>query len=105
MFKLVDAWKEESGGRQVFKFKLIYTDLGEYQDKRKVDLSHNRFIPSEVKFDVYKRDEGKCVICGAKDNLHYDHILPFSKGGTSITAENIQILCARHNLQKSDKII
>ncbi|MAV82857.1 MAG: restriction endonuclease, partial [Pelagibacteraceae bacterium] len=28
-----------------------------------------------------------------------------SKGGTSESAENIQLLCARHNLQKSDKII
>jgi len=104
VFKLVDAWTEESDGRQVFKFKLIYTDLGEYQDKRKVELAHNRFIPSEVKFDVYKRDEGKCVICGAKDNLHYDHDFPFAKGGSSITSENIRILCARHNLEKSDKI-
>lgn len=41
----------------------------------------------------------------SKDNLHFDHILPFSKGGTSLKSENIQLLCARHNLQKSDKII
>jgi 5-methylcytosine-specific restriction endonuclease McrA len=41
----------------------------------------------------------------AKDELHFDHILPFSKGGTSIKAENVQLLCARHNLAESDKII
>ena len=69
-----------------------------------LELSHNRFIPSEVKSDVYKRDEGNCVICGAKDNLHYDLDFPFAKGGSSITSENIRILCARHNLEKSDKI-
>jgi hypothetical protein len=31
--------------------------------------------------------------------------LPWSKGGTSITEENVQLLCARHNLEKSDRIV
>ncbi|MBU1705892.1 hypothetical protein KKG19_04190 [Patescibacteria group bacterium] len=31
-------------------------------------------------------------------------MVPFSKGGTSLKAENIQLLCARHNLAKRDKI-
>jgi hypothetical protein len=31
-------------------------------------------------------------------------VLPYSKGGTSIAAENVQLLCARHNLEKSDRI-
>ena len=26
------------------------------------------------------------------------YILSYSKGGTSITPENVQLLCARHNL-------
>ncbi|NGZ96803.1 MAG: hypothetical protein CV089_11890 [Nitrospira sp. WS110] len=51
-----------------------------------------------------KRDGGKCCVCDAMDELHFDHILPFSKGGTSLTAENIQLLCARHNLQKRASI-
>jgi 5-methylcytosine-specific restriction endonuclease McrA len=57
-----------------------------------------------VKLEVWKRDGGKCVTCGAKDELHFDHIIPFSKGGTSLKADNVQLLCARHNLEKSDKI-
>ena len=68
------------------------------------DLDHNRMIPTSVKLDVWKRDKGQCTQCGSKDNLHFDHILPYSKGGTSLKAENIQLLCARHNLQKRDKI-
>lgn len=39
------------------------------------------------------------------DNLHFDHDVPRSKGGSSITAANVKLLCARHNLQKSDKSI
>lgn len=47
---------------------------------------------------------GKCRLCEASDELHFDHIVPFSRGGTSLTAENVQLLCARHNLQKRDRI-
>lgn len=28
----------------------------------------------------------------------------YPKGGTAITTENVQLLCARHNLEKSAKI-
>lgn len=104
-FQLVDAWQEESEGRKVFKFKLVLTDEEVTSDRPdNTDLDHNRMIPSHVKLAVWKRDGGKCTKCGSTDNLHFDHILPFSKGGTSLKAENIQILCARHNLQKSDRI-
>lgn len=108
VFELIDSWIEESDGRNVFKFKLHVTDKTiDQKEKRTVelkDLDHNRMIPTSVKLEVWKRDKGKCIECGSSDNLHFDHILPFAKGGTSLKAENIQLLCARHNLQKSDKI-
>ena len=105
LFKLLDAWKESDGKRNVFKFKLELTQNEEHPGEKYFDdLDHNRVIPSKVKFEVWKRDDGKCVKCGSGDNLHYDHILPFSKGGSSLVSENIQILCARHNLAKSNKI-
>jgi hypothetical protein len=109
VFELVDSWIEKSEGRDVFKFKLHITDrtidLREKRSKELKDLDHNRMIPTSVKLEVWKRDKGKCVQCGSTDNLHFDHILAYSKGGTSLKPENIQLLCARHNLQKSDKII
>lgn len=108
VFELVDAWTEKSDGRNVFKFKLQITDKTVDQKKKRSkelkDLDHNRMIPTSVKLVVWKRDKGQCVQCGSKDNLHFDHILPYSKGGTSLKTENIQLLCARHNLQKHDKI-
>jgi len=70
----------------------------------KIVLEHNRLIPSEVKKEVWKRDKGQCVLCGETENLHFDHDLPFSKGGTSLTTKNIRLLCIKHNLQKSGKI-
>jgi hypothetical protein len=109
VFELHDAWTEKSDNRLVFKFKLIVTDITiDQKEKRREelkDLDHNRMIPTSVKLEVWKRDKGKCVQCGSTDNLHFDHILPFAKGGTSLKAENIQLLCARHNLEKRDKII
>jgi hypothetical protein len=104
VFELIDAWLETDGIRQVFKFKLQSQPL-DASPQLQTDLDHNRFIPSSVKIEVWKRDKGRCVICGDNKNLHYDHIIPFSKGGTSLKSENIQLLCAKHNLQKKDKII
>ncbi|HZG01229.1 MAG TPA: HNH endonuclease [Chitinophagales bacterium] len=105
VFQLIDAWVEQASKRNVFKFKLRITEKDVTATKFADDLVHNRMIPSHVKVEVWKRDKGQCVECGSKNNLHFDHILPFSKGGTSLRAENIQLLCARHNLQKHDKLI
>ena len=92
--------------RQVFRFYLQPTatpDARTDEDERELLIS--RQIPTTVKIKVWQRDQGRCVICGATDNLHFDHDIPFSKGGSSITADNVKILCARHNLNKSDKIL
>ena len=67
---------------------------------------HGRYITQEVREFVLERDEGRCraVIagqrCHATTDLHFDHVLPFSRGGDSVEAKNIQILCRLHNLQK-----
>ncbi len=104
LFKLVNAWQEVSNSRKVFKFKLeMLDDIGNVDVEPK-DLDHNRLIPASVKLEVWKRDKGRCVICGSSDNLHFDHIIPYSKGGSSLVAENIQLLCARHNLTKGSSI-
>lgn len=65
--------------------------------------SDSRRIPQDVKLAVWQRDQGKCVQCGATTYLEFDHIIPHSKGGAS-TVNNIQLLCRRCNLQKSDRI-
>lgn len=104
IFRLIDAWKEESNNRKVFKFRLELSDkLVDVNTDHEL-IEHNRLIPKEVKLEVWRRDEGRCIICGSKDNLHFDHIIPYSKGGSSLVAENIQLLCARHNLEKKDNI-
>jgi len=103
-FKLVDSWFQYDGRRNVYKFRLELVDDLDQHDLTADELAHSRLIPAAVKAEVFKRDKGQCVLCGSKDNLHFDHNLPFSRGGTSLLAENVQLLCARHNLQKSNKI-
>ena len=105
-FHLVDSWQEFDGIRRVFKFKLVAVE--ETQTPQPVtnvfSEERRRIIPTSVKLEVWKRDGGKCVKCGAATELHFDHIIPFSKGGTSLKADNVQLLCARHNLEKRDNI-
>jgi hypothetical protein len=105
LFKLIDSWLEKLANRKVFKFRLELLDDSLYLTQSSAtELDHNRIIPASVKLEVWKRDNGKCVICGSKENLHYDHIIPYSRGGSSLVAENIQLLCAKHNLSKKDNI-
>lgn len=104
-FDLVDYKIVHDGRRKVFRFFLKLSDNQSIDSKRiPIELSHTRLIPSQVKKEVWKRDGGKCVMCGATDNLHFDHDLPFSKGGTSLSIKNVKLLCMKHNLSKSDKI-
>jgi hypothetical protein len=105
MFLLTDAWQEAQLNRKVFKFRLEL-DASELnlEFASALESETTRIIPSTVKLEVWKRDEGKCVLCGAADNLHYDRDVPYSKGGSSLTAKNIRLLCARHNLINSGKI-
>lgn len=106
VFHLVDSWRERDESRRVFKFRLVAVEGDENFDvPPQREIQRRRIIPTAVKLAVWKRDGGKCVMCGATDELHFDHDLPWSKGGTSITEENVQLLCARHNIQKRDQIL
>lgn len=66
-------------------------------------VEQSRHIPQDVKTAVWKRDGGKCVQCDSRYELEYDHIIPYSKGGSN-SERNIQLLCGPCNRTKSDKI-
>jgi hypothetical protein len=108
-FSLIDAKIIFDGVRNVFKFYLQPVEMKAFN--KEVVLQHTRLIPTQVKVEVWARDKGKCVKCGSTDNLHYDHDLPFSRGGTSLTAANVGYFSQRdssaskHNLKKSNKIL
>ncbi|WP_367278187.1 HNH endonuclease [uncultured Photobacterium sp.] len=60
-------------------------------------------IPRAVQREVWQRDGGRCVECESKVKLCFDHIVPFSKGGSN-TVRNLQLLCERCNLSKGNRI-
>jgi hypothetical protein len=62
-----------------------------------------RYISADARSEVWYRDGGRCVICGATEYLEFDHIIPFSKGGAT-SVENLQLLCRKCNSEKSDSI-
>lgn len=79
------------------------------QKKLKSTHRTQREVNARLRFQVLKRDHFKCCACGAspaKDpsiELHVDHIIPWSKGGETVL-ENLQTLCSKCNLGKSDSI-
>lgn len=105
-FELIDVKfiESEQEKRKVFKFILKPKGL-EIENREDIkEFEFSRRIPTEIKRIVWDRDGGKCAKCGSIKDLHFDHIIPFSKGGSSLDSKNIQILCGKHNLKKSDRI-
>lgn len=62
-------------------------------------------FPPEVKEEIFKRDNYRCVVCnrGIRDGVEIcaDHIKPKDKGGSN-SADNGQTLCTEHNLLKKN---
>lgn len=79
-------------------------DKETYQRISKVERG---FLSDGMRYDVLKRDNFKCVLCGmsSKDGaiLHVDHIIPISKGGKT-EMNNLRTLCEKCNIGKSNKI-
>lgn len=66
-------------------------------------VARREAIPRAVQREVWQRDGGRCVECGTKEKLCFDHIVPFSRGGSN-TIRNLQLLCERCNLSKGNRI-
>ena len=66
--------------------------------------SQSRYISTTTKKIVFTRDGGVCQCCGSSQNLEYDHIIPFSCGGSS-QVSNIQLLCMKCNRSKSNSCV
>jgi hypothetical protein len=99
--KLVGVSKVFSEGRYVYRFQL---SAGEEETELiKTGEWKSRNIASEVRENVWKRDGGQCAICGSRKDLHFDHIIPWSEGGSN-SEENIRVLCSKCNIKKSARI-
>lgn len=111
----VDRWKAYS--RADICTKVVHTVLSNEGAQAKLKQEINLMqqaetlmqspvripIPEDVKFYVWRRDNGQCVNCGSRELIEFDHIIPLAKGGSN-TTRNIQILCERRNRAKRDSI-
>lgn len=64
----------------------------------------SRQIPRVTQFRVMKRENQICNSCGKSikdDNIEFDHIIPWSKGGSS-EESNIRLLCSECNKKRSN---
>ncbi|HTW00854.1 MAG TPA: HNH endonuclease signature motif containing protein [Streptosporangiaceae bacterium] len=68
-------------------------------DLAPVGQRNTRSIPQDVKIAVAARDGGRCRQCGSSQELHFDHVIAWSKGGSN-TVANIQLLCGPCNRRK-----
>ena len=66
-------------------------------------LQRREPIPEEVQRAIWQRDEGRCVKCGSSVMIHIDHLIPVALGGSN-HPDNLQLLCANCNREKSDTI-
>jgi len=82
-------------------------EILEKKRETKIKKEDKRTIPLKLRLNVLNRDNFRCVYCGRSPAtdigvvLHIDHIVPFSKGGKT-TLNNLQTLCSKCNLGKSD---
>lgn len=95
------------------KRKYLFNDIvfvyNEWNRGNKFEETINqerKIMNDYIRYNVLKRDNFSCQICGitAKDGakLQVDHIIPVSKGGKTVMS-NLQTLCERCNIGKSNK--
>ncbi|MEV4814948.1 HNH endonuclease [Micromonospora tulbaghiae] len=87
----------------------VAREAGRHDDKRwrerdpfvsdRLSPGRREAIPQKVKILVWQRDNGRCVECGSRERLEFDHIIPWADGGSN-TFRNLQLLCESCNRKK-----
>ncbi len=71
----------------------------------------SRYIPASEKRKVLLREQNGCTfrdsksgrICGSRHGLQFEHIVPFSQGGSN-QAENLTLFCGAHNRYQAERM-
>jgi len=85
------------------QFSKMMKEIERFERFEKINPVYREQIPEEVRMYVWRRDNGRCIKCNSDKDLEFDHIIPISEGGSN-TERNIQLLCAKCNKEKSNKI-
>ena len=89
-------WRDENPGKMREK----------YLKRRDCGSAKKGVIDSVITENILKYGIITCEQCkeSCEDNYHIDHIIPISRGGSS-DYDNLQILCAKHNMEKHVDIV
>ena len=75
--------------------------LSEKENEKVLNI---RAFTANQKREAYEKQKGVCPICGEHfdfDEMEGDHIIPWSKGGKTIS-DNCQMLCRNCNRKKQN---
>lgn len=82
-------------------FKRLRREIETFENLGRVH--YRETIAKSVQMFVWQRDQGKCVQCGRREGLEFDHIIPIAEGGSS-TERNVQLLCEHCNRSKGKSV-
>jgi len=86
----------------------IATDKKDYDRPSVVRLTKYVYFPYKKvtlsRFNIYRRDDYKCLYCESKDGLTLDHVVPKSKGGPN-SWTNLATCCMKCNVSKGDRLL
>jgi hypothetical protein len=84
-------------------FERIHREVAAFENASRLAATPREAIPEYVRLFVWQRDAGKCVTCGSRERLEFDHIIPLARGGSN-TERNLQLLCEACNRAKAASI-
>jgi len=93
----------KNSGNDYFARKIDISFTVNTPNENTIESRQRSQIPESIRNEVWRRDQGKCVKCESQINLEFDHIIPFSKGGSN-SARNLQLLCENCNRRKYNRI-
>jgi HNH endonuclease len=84
-------------------FEKMKREVEALENMEKLSRIQRQPIPDSVRLFVWQRDNGRCVKCGSRERLEFDHIIPVAAGGSN-TERNVQLLCETCNRSKGSAI-
>jgi 5-methylcytosine-specific restriction endonuclease McrA len=103
-------WLSELGLKTDPLLKISKSSQANPKTSALIKTKPDRYIPTDLKIQVWKRDQGKCTYidlksgrqCGSTSFIEIDHIIPHALGGKT-TIENLRLYCKTHNLEAARK--
>lgn len=91
-------WCDGEGGAVYDALREAFADRGLLPYGPSVKAKRRKISPG-TRRKVFERNAYRCVTCGSFKDLHVDHIVALTNGGTD-DLDNLQTLCAVCNMRK-----